>query len=362
MIKIGVIADDFTGATDIASFLVENGLPTVQINGVPTGKMPEAIDALVISLKTRSCPVVEATQQSLAALSWLQQQGCKQIYFKYCSTFDSTAKGNIGPVTDALMDALDTPFTVFSPALPVNGRTVYQGYLFVMNQLLAESGMRHHPVNPMTDSYLPRLVESQSTGRCGVVSAHVFEQGVKAVRQELARLQQEGYRYAVLDALTEHHLEIQGEALRDAPLVTGGSGLAIGLARQWAQENGNQAREAGRPLAGGRGVVLSGSCSQMTMLSNDQPPGGARWHITVKLHQPVRLMWHAASQPKLWHAASQPKLWPLMHTSWQSGFCARKVYLLHLFLPPPALTHWQQFNSNTVHKKPVRQWKHCFFN
>lgn len=227
MIKIGVIADDFTGATDIASFLVENGLPTVQINGVPTGKMPEAIDALVISLKTRSCPVVEATQQSLAALSWLQQQGCKQIYFKYCSTFDSTAKGNIGPVTDALMDALDTPFTVFSPALPVNGRTVYQGYLFVMNQLLAESGMRHHPVNPMTDSYLPRLVESQSTGRCGVVSAHVFEQGVKAVRQELARLQQEGYRYAVLDALTEHHLEIQGEALRDAPLVTGGSGLAV---------------------------------------------------------------------------------------------------------------------------------------
>lgn len=115
----------------------------------------------------------------------------------------------------------------------------------------------------MTDSYLPRLVEAQSTGRCGVVSAHVFEQGVDAVRQELARLQQEGYRYAVLDALTEHHLEIQGEALRDAPLVTGGSGLAIGLARQWAQENGNQARKAGRPLAG-RGVVLSGSCSQMT--------------------------------------------------------------------------------------------------
>lgn len=263
MIKIGVIADDFTGATDIASFLVENGLPTVQINGVPTGKMPEAIDALVISLKTRSCPVVEATQQSLAALSWLQQQGCKQIYFKYCSTFDSSAKGNIGPVTDALMDALDTPFTVFSPALPVNGRTVYQGYLFVMNQLLAESGMRHHPVNPMTDSYLPRLVEAQSTGRCGVVSAHVFEQGVDAVRQELARLQQEGYRYAVLDALTEHHLEIQGEALRDTPLVTGGSGLAIGLARQWAQENGNRARKAGHPLAG-RGVVLSGSCSQMT--------------------------------------------------------------------------------------------------
>ncbi|EGM7735449.1 four-carbon acid sugar kinase family protein [Escherichia albertii] len=263
MIKIGVIADDFTGATDIASFLVENGLPTVQINGVPTDAMPEGIEAIVISLKTRSCPVTEAIHQSLEALRWLQQQGCKQIYFKYCSTFDSTAKGNIGPVTDALMDALDTPFTIFSPALPVNGRTVYQGYLFVMNQLLAESGMRHHPVNPMTDSYLPRLVEAQSTGRCGVVSAHIFEKGVEAVRQELARLQQEGYRYAVLDALTERHLDIQGEALRDALLVTGGSGLAIGLARQWSQANDNHAREAGRPLAG-RGVVLSGSCSQMT--------------------------------------------------------------------------------------------------
>lgn len=311
MIKIGVIADDFTGATDIASFLVENGLPTVQINGVPTGKMPEAIDALVISLKTRSCPVVEATQQSLAALSWLQQQGCKQIYFKYCSTFDSTAKGNIGPVTDALMDALDTPFTVFSPALPVNGRTVYQGYLFVMNQLLAESGMRHHPVNPMTDSYLPRLVEAQSTGRCGVVSAHVFEQGVDAVRQELARLQQEGYRYAVLDALTEHHLEIQGEALRDAPLVTGGSGLAIG----WPGSGRKKTVTGSRSRASARWARRS---ALRFMLSNDQPP----WHITVKLHQPVKL---------IWHAASQPKLWPLMHTNWQSGFWARKVYLLHWF-------------------------------
>lgn len=106
------------------------------------------------------------------------------------------------------MDALETPFTVFSPSLPVNGRTVYQGYLFVMSQLLAESGMRHHPVNPMTDSYLPRLAEAQSKGRCGVVPVSILEQGADAIRQELARLQQAGCRYAVLDALTEHHLEI----------------------------------------------------------------------------------------------------------------------------------------------------------
>ncbi|ASG53655.1 MAG TPA: 3-oxo-tetronate kinase [Salmonella bongori] len=263
MLKIGVIADDFTGATDIASFLVENGMPTVQMNDVPTGERPEGCDAVVISLKTRACPPQEAIKQSLAALAWLRQQGCQQLYFKYCSTFDSTAEGNIGPVTDALMVALDTSFTVISPALPVNGRTVYQGYLFVMNQLLAESGMRHHPINPMMDSHLPRLMEAQSQGRCGVIPAQVLDDGVEATRAALSRLQQEGYRYAVLDALNERHLEIQGEVLRDAPLVTGGSGLAIGLARQWADGATHRPCAAAYPLPG-RTVVLSGSCSQMT--------------------------------------------------------------------------------------------------
>ncbi|HCL5071470.1 TPA: 3-oxo-tetronate kinase [Salmonella enterica] len=263
MLKIGVIADDFTGATDIASFLVENGMPTVQINDVPTGTQPEGCDAVVISLKTRSCPAQEAIKQSLAALAWLKKQGCQQVYFKYCSTFDSTAEGNIGPVTDALMVAMDNSFTVISPALPVNGRTVYQGYLFVMNHLLAESGMRHHPINPMTDSYLPRLMEAQAQGRCGVIPAQALDEGVAATRAALSRLQQEGYRYAVLDALNERHLEIQGEVLRGAPLVTGGSGLAMGLARQWAKSGASQARSAGYPLSG-RAVVLSGSCSQMT--------------------------------------------------------------------------------------------------
>lgn len=261
--KIGVIADDFTGATDIASFLVENGIPTMQLNGVPADETAVASDAVVISLKTRSCPVDDAVTQSLAALAWLKKQQCQQIYFKYCSTFDSTAQGNIGPVTDALMAAMDTTFTVFSPALPVNGRTVYQGYLFVMDTLLAESGMRHHPVNPMTDSYLPRLVQAQASGRCGVVSAQTLDNGVDATRTALRQLQQAGYAYAVLDALSERHLEIQGEALRDMPLVTGGSGLAIGLARQHQAGDQQQAKQAGYPLSG-RAVVLSGSCSPMT--------------------------------------------------------------------------------------------------
>ncbi|MEE3651546.1 MULTISPECIES: 3-oxo-tetronate kinase [unclassified Brenneria] len=265
MIALGVIADDFTGATDIASFLVGNGLPTVQLNGVPPADFQVNAQAVVISLKSRSCPAQQAVAASLDALSWLRRQGCQQYYFKYCSTFDSTDKGNIGPVTDALLDTLGETQTVISPALPVNGRTVYQGHLFVMNQLLSESGMRNHPVTPMTDSNLMRVMERQAAGRCGLVPYPVMEQGAEAVKQQLAQLRQQGVRYAVLDTLNEQHLLTQGEALRDMKLVTGGSGLAIGLARQWAQSAGQSgaATAAGMPQPG-PGVVLSGSCSVMT--------------------------------------------------------------------------------------------------
>lgn len=265
MITLGVIADDFTGATDIASFLVNNGLTTVQLNGVPKTDLQVEAQAVVISLKSRSCPVDQAVADSLRALDWLQQQGCQQFYFKYCSTFDSTEQGNIGPVTDALLDRLGETQTIISPSLPVNGRTVYQGHLFVMDQLLSESGMRHHPVTPMTDSNLLRVMEKQAQGHCGLVSYAVMEQGADAVKQRLDVLKAEGKRYVVLDALNEQHLLTQGEALRDMTLVTGGSGLAIGLARQWASETHHrqQATDAGKPHAGSA-VVLSGSCSVMT--------------------------------------------------------------------------------------------------
>lgn len=265
MIKLGVIADDFTGATDIASFLVNNGLATVQLNGVPSADFQVEAEAVVISLKSRSCPAHQAVADSLNALAWLQQQGCQQFYFKYCSTFDSTEQGNIGPVTDALLEKLGETQTIISPSLPVNGRTVYQGHLFVMDQLLSESGMRHHPVTPMTDSNLLRVMEKQAKGECGLVSYSVMEQGTEAVRQRLQDLKNEGKRYVVLDALSEQHLLTQGEALRDMKLVTGGSGLAIGLARQWANDShdSKQAIEAGKPHSG-PAVVLSGSCSVMT--------------------------------------------------------------------------------------------------
>jgi len=265
MTRVGIIADDFTGATDIASFLVQNGLSTIQFNGVPQQHDALTAQAIVISLKSRSCPPEQAVEQSLTALRWLQAQGCDRFYFKYCSTFDSTEQGNIGPVTDALLAALGETQTAISPALPVNGRTVYQGHLFVGEQLLSDSGMRHHPVTPMTDSNLLHLMARQSAGKAGLIAAPLLDRGAQAVREQLNELKAQGVNYVVLDALNEQHLLIQGEALRDMRLVTGGSGLAIGLARQWAEAGsaGADAENAGRPQ-GERAVVISGSCSQMT--------------------------------------------------------------------------------------------------
>lgn len=265
-IKLGVIADDFTGATDIAGFLVAGGWRTVQLNGVPTADAPPDIDAVVISLKSRSCPVDEAVQSSQDALTWLQAQGCEQVFFKYCSTFDSTEKGNIGAVTDALLAQLDDDFTVVCPALPVNGRTVFKGHLFVGDDLLSDSGMRHHPITPMTDANLLRLMDKQSQGRSGLVQWSVIEKGADAVQARFAELKADGCRYAVTDALTAEHLQTLGEAVKDMPLVTGGSGLGAGIAyaHNGEQVDKNKARQKGLPFRGAKSVVFSGSCSQMT--------------------------------------------------------------------------------------------------
>ncbi len=262
---LGVIADDFTGATDIAGFLVENGMRTIQLNGVPTADTQVDADAVVISLKSRSCPVDEAVADSLAALEWLKSQGCQQYYFKYCSTFDSTAEGNIGPVTDALLDALDEEFTMVCPALPVNGRTVFNGHLFVLGELLSDSGMRNHPVTPMTDSSLVRLMDAQSKGEAGLVNYQQVEQGAKVIQDRFEALGKEGKRYAVVDAFRDEHLVNLGEAVAGLKLITGGSGLAAGIARNWAAKlsDQSQAKQAGQPAKAAT-VVLSGSCSVMT--------------------------------------------------------------------------------------------------
>ncbi|MDR1827941.1 MAG: four-carbon acid sugar kinase family protein [Methylobacteriaceae bacterium] len=264
---LGVIADDFTGGTDIAGFLVSGGLSTVQLNGVPDAGFSTTADAVVLSLKSRSCPAAEAVSQSLAALEWFRSQKCERFFFKYCSTFDSTAEGNIGPVTDALLKELGENFTIIAPALPVNGRTVYLGYLFVNGVLLNESGMQNHPINPMRDANLMRLMEMQAAGKAGNVPAGVLDKGAGAVREAFAALEKAGVRYGVPDTLTEAHLNVLGEAVSDMLLVTGGSGLAAGMAHALVAQGKLQRKDAsafGAPLPGGRSVVLSGSCSVMT--------------------------------------------------------------------------------------------------
>src|SRR6476660_5320450 len=166
---LGCIADDFTGATDLANNLVRTGMRVVQTIGVPVEPLGDDVDAVVVALKSRTIPATDAVAQSLAALAWLKSEGAKQFYFKYCSTFDSTPKGNIGPVTEALMDSLGTDFTIACPAFPENKRTIFKGYLFVGDELLSESGMRNHPLTPMTDSNLVRVLQRQTGRRVGSI-------------------------------------------------------------------------------------------------------------------------------------------------------------------------------------------------
>ncbi len=265
---LGAIADDFTGATDLASMLVRNGMKTVQLIGVPGADepVPDAA-AIIIALKSRTVPAAEAVAQSLAALAWLRRGGCRQLFFKYCSTFDSTDAGNIGPVADALLAALDGGFALACPAFPTNARTVYLGHLFVGGALLSESGMEHHPLTPMTDPNLVRVLGRQTDGAVGLVSFPSVERGASAIRDAMTALKEQGRRYAIVDAVTDAHLLAIGEAAAHHALITGGSGIAMGL-----PENFRRAgllapdADAGRlPAIVGPAAVLAGSCSRATL-------------------------------------------------------------------------------------------------
>lgn len=263
---LGSVADDFTGATDLANTLVKAGMRTIQLLGVPRADLdvPDC-DAIIVALKSRSNPAGEAIQMSLAALDWLRARGARQFYFKYCSTFDSTDKGNIGPVAEAMLDALGERFTVFNPAFPTNKRTVYQGYLFVGDVLLSESGMRHHPLTPMTDPSLVRVLQRQSRHKVGLVPYGTIIKGVAAVREAFARLQAQGVRHAILDSITDDHLLMLGEACAGMKLVTGGSGMAMGLSANFVRQGLLEVGQSyALPRVSGPAVVLSGSCSIAT--------------------------------------------------------------------------------------------------
>ena len=263
---LGCIADDFTGATDLANMLVRGGMRTIQTIGVPATPLAEDVDAVVVALKSRTIPASKAVAQSLAALAWLQQSGARQIYFKYCSTFDSTPKGNIGPVTDALMDALGTGFTIACPAFPENGRTICRGYLFVGDVLLSESGMKDHPLTPMTDANLVRVLQAQTRRKVGLIRYDVLARGSAALREEIAKLQQQGTAIAIVDALAESDLHCIAEGCVDLPLVTAGSGVGLGIAEHHRRAGhlGHAATAAALPRVTGHAAVLSGSCSEAT--------------------------------------------------------------------------------------------------
>ena len=263
---LGCIADDFTGATDLANNLVRAGMRVVQTIGVPSEPLQAEVDAVVVALKSRTIPPDEAVTQSLQALRWLQAQQVEQVYFKYCSTFDSwyrgDVRGNVGPVTEALMQALGCDFTIATPAFPDNQRTVFKGHLFVGDVLLSDSGMKDHPLTPMNDASLVRVMQAQCQRPVGLVDYRVMAQGEAAIRARFDQLRREGVAVAVVDALSNDDLIRLGPALKGMPLVTAGSGVAIGLPANWGLKPSPATSQL--PPARGLQAVVSGSCSQAT--------------------------------------------------------------------------------------------------
>jgi uncharacterized protein YgbK (DUF1537 family) len=321
---LGCIADDFTGATDLANNLVRSGMRTVQTIGVPEVESAAIdADAIVVALKSRTIEPADAVAQSLAALRWLRTQGVQQVYFKYCSTFDSTPEGNIGPVTDALLDALsDLPgsgFTIACPAFPETGRTIFKGHLFVGDQLLSDSGMRNHPLTPMTDANLVRVLQAQTRHKVGLVAYDVVVQSAAAIRKRFTALQAEGVRIAVVDAVSNDDLMRIGAALQGMPLVTAGSGVAIGLPQNWPSIGRDTAgaRADTLPPASGLRAIVSGSCSlatnaQVLHFRRSGRPGFAVDPLALAAGDDVvgsALAWaeqHLADGPVLVYATAEP--------------------------------------------------------
>jgi uncharacterized protein YgbK (DUF1537 family) len=268
---LGCIADDFTGATDLANMLVRGGMRTVQTIGVPASSETIEADALVVALKSRTIPAADAVAQSLTALAWLRAQGCRQFFFKYCSTFDSTDAGNIGPVSDALLNALSPEdhayaFTIACPAFPENGRTIFRGHLFVGDTLLNASGMKNHPLTPMRDANLVRVLQRQTESKVGLVRYDAVVKGASTVREAFDALHKDGVRMAIADAVSDADLYVLGEACADLALITGGSGVALGLPGNFRRAGllAEQADAAQLPRVAGLSAVLAGSASNAT--------------------------------------------------------------------------------------------------
>ncbi|MEM8812415.1 MAG: 3-oxo-tetronate kinase [Pseudomonadota bacterium] len=267
MTLLGCIADDLTGATDLALTLAKEGMAVVQVNGVPASDSPVPnADALVVALKSRTIPVGDAVEASRQSLDWLRRTGATRFFFKYCSTFDSTDDGNIGPVADALMADLGVATAIACPAFPANGRTIYQGHLFVGDRLLSDSPMRDHPLTPMRDSNLVAVLARQSHADVGLIPFPLVEAGSEAIRAAITPAGDGGSRLFIVDALTDSDLRTIGTAIADHGLVTGGSGVALGLPDAWRKAGllSGSAEPSRISAPAGPAVILAGSCSKAT--------------------------------------------------------------------------------------------------
>ena len=264
---LGCIADDLTGATDLALMLTRAGMRTVQVMQVPEKDDDlSGFDTVVVALKSRTCPPGEAVSLSLAAADALKAGGARQLFFKYCSTFDSTDEGNIGPVAEALLAHLGARQAMVCPAFPTNKRTVYQGNLFVGDVPLAESPMKDHPLTPMRDSNLARVLQRQAKLKVGLIPFAVVDAGPEAIKAAMAAADQRDERFLVLDAITDRHLVDMGTAAEGMALITGGSGIALGLPANFVRQGLMKAASAPTSMKApqGRAAILAGSCSAAT--------------------------------------------------------------------------------------------------
>jgi uncharacterized protein YgbK (DUF1537 family) len=304
-ITLGCIADDYTGASDLANTLTKQGLRTVQTIGVPDGLALPEVDAVVVALKSRTIEAAKAVALSRAADRWLRQQGASHVLFKICSTFDSTDAGNIGPVMDALAADAGATIVLVMPAFPETGRTIYQGNLFVGSVPLNESPLKDHPLTPMHDANLVRVLARQSRTKIGLVDLAVVAQGPDAIRARLQELAASGAGAAIADAVFERDLEAIGLAALDHPLSVGASGLGLGVARGLVSSGRVRASRAdvaslGAPV-GGPAACLAGSCSQATL---DQI-AAAEQHMAVLRLDPEALIGDGAAIDKTLGWASE---------------------------------------------------------
>jgi len=306
---------------------VRGGLRAVQLLGVPEAGDPVPdVEAVVVALKSRTIEPAEAVSQSLATLSWLQAAGARQFFFKYCSTFDSTDEGNIGPVTDALMDALGADFTIACPAFPETGRTIFKGHLFVGDQLLSDTHMRHHPLTPMTDSNLVAVLGRQTKRAVGLIQHREIEQGVAAISEAIEALKADGKPIAIVDAVDDAQLFTVGEALKDLKLITGGSGIVLGLPENYRKAGlvGEKKAADQVPAVEGPAMVLSGSCSAATL---GQVAEFAKTHPTLPL-DPLEI----AEDPTTVDRAIE----------WARGRLANGPALIHASAPPDSVKAVQE--------------------